>query len=94
MKIDDDIPEKRNEFDEILRSQHVDETSVEAIWERIKADYHLKYPNLHERDLNYLPGEFDKMTSLIASKTQRCRAEVNNEIRSWEESETEEDGIV
>ncbi|MBO3098999.1 hypothetical protein [Gelidibacter pelagius] len=86
MKIEKDIPDKVNQYDEILKPRLSEESSVQSIWERIKDEYHLKYPNLTKRDLSYVPGAFDKMTSLIASKTDRCRAEVNNEIRSWEAS--------
>ncbi|HUH26617.1 hypothetical protein [Gelidibacter sp.] len=57
--------------------------NVEEKWLEVKEDYRRTYPMLTDKDLDFLPGKFSEMTDRIASKTQRCRSEVNNEIRYW-----------
>lgn len=57
--------------------------NMEEKWQEVKADYQMKYPILTEKDLELQPGQFAAMTDRIASKTNRCRSEVNNEIRYW-----------
>lgn len=57
--------------------------NVEEKWHEVKDDYCRAYPMLTDKDLDFLPGKFSEMTDRIASKTQRCRSEVNNEIRYW-----------
>lgn len=52
--------------------------------EKIKGAYQKHYPLLNDDDLYFLSGQFEIMTDIIASKTQRCRAEVTNEIRYWD----------
>ena len=57
--------------------------NVEEKWFEVKEEYRRAYPMLTDKDLDFLPGKFSEMTDRIASKTQRCRSEVNNEIRYW-----------
>lgn len=77
---------KENPYDhqDVRNPDNSNNQPLEAKWEVIKKDYQQQYPALNDDDLQYLPGEFEEMMSLIASKTQRSRAEVNNEIRRWE----------
>lgn len=57
--------------------------NMEEKWLEVKADYQQVYPMLTDKDLELVPGKFGELTDRIASKTQRCRSEVNNEIRYW-----------
>lgn len=57
--------------------------NIEDKWQQVKDDYQRAYPMLTDKDLKFSSGEFNEMTDRIASKTQRCRSEVNNEIRYW-----------
>lgn len=84
MSTDDTNKNGPKDYQEIDNPAKTSSKVLEAKWAQIKKDYHKKYPFLEDKDLNYWPGEFEKMTSLIATKTERSRAEVHNEIRYWE----------
>lgn len=79
----DDSKKVKEDYQDVENPENTNNLNLEEKWELIKADYHKKYTNLNDNDLMYLPDRFQKMTSNIASKTKRCNAEVNNEIRQW-----------
>lgn len=56
---------------------------MEKKWATIREDYRRKYPRITDNDVDYLVGGFQKMLGIIASRTNRSRAEVSNEIRYW-----------
>ncbi|HLT33248.1 MAG TPA: hypothetical protein VKZ98_05605 [Aquaticitalea sp.] len=57
--------------------------SLEGRWSNIQSDYRKKYPQLIEDDIIYGKNKFHEMIDRIARRTDRSRAQVENEIRGW-----------
>ncbi|WP_299391993.1 hypothetical protein [uncultured Gelidibacter sp.] len=76
-------PDRNDDYQTIVSSNKEPVGDLQKKWAEIKDDFMRKYPNVTERDTDYLLGEFDKMLSHIATRTKRSTAEVRNEIMYW-----------
>lgn len=84
MSVEDKHRKNLNDFQDVENPENSENQTLEQKWHVIKKEYQKKYPILNDNDLIFLPGEFFTMLSLIASKTERCASEVNNELRNWD----------
>ncbi|TXE07778.1 hypothetical protein ES711_10100 [Gelidibacter salicanalis] len=83
MNKDPEDPNRSDDYQNIVNANREPQGDLQVKWAAIKDDYLNKYPDITERDTNYLLGEFENMLSNIATRTKRSIAEVRNEIMTW-----------
>ncbi|MCK0125662.1 hypothetical protein MWU76_14820 [Gelidibacter sp. F2691] len=83
MNKDPEDPNRSDDYQNIVNANREPQGDLQKKWADIKEEYLQKYPEITERDTNYLLGEFEKMLSSIATRTKRSIAEVRNEIMTW-----------